>query len=270
MKVRIEKDSISVGNQRITTFVLEYPRFIHSQMMTHRVFSRNASSSRAIPAHKIIATVKENPVIPVEWGKNQRGMFADEELPKELQTEAMKIWLDSADKAVESAEKLNDLGVHKQIVNRILEPYSWISVVLTGTDFANFFALRTDHAAQPEIQAVARKMKELMKENHPHLCEIGKYHLPFSDGNTQDYNHNTLVQSVARCARVSYLNHGTNKRSTILQDNNLYELLLRERHMSPFEHQAKCMGTNRYYFNLLGWASYRYFLQSGRKEYENI
>lgn len=136
-------------NTRITSMELEYPRFIHAEFMTHRKFSRNASSSRAIPVAKMIQAVINNPAMPIHWGKNQAGMQAHEELDDSAKESVERLWLDAKDCAVQVAKEMNDLGAHKQIVNRILEPFTHIHVIVTATDFANFFALRDHEDAQP-------------------------------------------------------------------------------------------------------------------------
>src|SRR5579872_1789847 len=123
IKTEIVADSISQKGHRLTTFVLEYPRMVHAELMTHRVFSKNSASSRAIPIEKFIQTIKDNPAMPEFWGKNQSGMQALEELDEEGKTEAKRLWLEARDIAIQSALKLHSMNVHKQIVNRILEPW---------------------------------------------------------------------------------------------------------------------------------------------------
>lgn len=145
---------------RITTFELVYPRFIHSEFMTHRVFNRNASSSRAIPTTKFIEQVRNEPVMPSHWGKNQKGMQAEEELnPMEI-ADAAFAWQQAATSAAIYAEILRRGQVHKQIVNRILEPFTHIRVVVTSTSWANFYGLRDHKDAQPEIRELAQAMRK--------------------------------------------------------------------------------------------------------------
>ena len=169
IKAEIIADSISPVGYRLTTFILEYPRFIHAEIMTHRVFSKNAASSRAIPIEKMIEQVETNPAMPVWWGKNQSGMQAKEELddnnkkefyfdlgdewseligydtPKQL---AQEVWLKARDEAIVNVHRLNKIGLHKQIANRLLEPWFNIRIILSGTDFDNFcFARAPGRAA---------------------------------------------------------------------------------------------------------------------------
>jgi len=272
IEAKIIKDSIAPSGVRLTTFVLTYPRFIHAEFMTHRVFSRNASSSRAIPVKKQIQMVKDNPAVPLAFTKNQKGMQGGEALTGLEEQEAIRAWLYARDEAVNYANKLADMEVHKQYANRILEPFAHITVVCTATDFDNFFALRVHSAAQPEIHELARQMYELYRTNKPEKLEAGQYHLPFI---TQDdfslnaewfakvqgegYELLQVKRSVARCARVSYLNHeGTVP--TIEQDLQLYERLVGSApiHASPAEHQAMA-GTdpNQRSGNFRGWIQYR-------------
>ncbi|AKO61574.1 hypothetical protein [Stenotrophomonas phage IME-SM1] len=151
--------------KRITTLELEYPRFIHAEFMTHRLFSRNAASSRAIPIAKAIRLIIENTAIPYHWGKNQPGMTAKEECNSlvnvEVATDWYQLisrehaWYKARDNAIEIAESFDSAGYHKQIVNRILEPFAMIKVVVTATEWGNFFNLRSHPDAQPEIKILA-------------------------------------------------------------------------------------------------------------------
>ena len=158
VQARIIADSINARGTRITTFELEYPRIIHSELLTHRVFSRNAASSRAIPVNTMLDLIEANPAMPSHWGKNQPGMQAQEELG-ELEKEAVKqTWLNACKSAVSYARVMNDIKAHKQVVNRITEPYQHMKVVLTGTDFSNWFWLRYHADADPTIAELANKM----------------------------------------------------------------------------------------------------------------
>jgi thymidylate synthase ThyX len=241
---KIITDSIS-NNIRLTTFQLRYPRFIHGEYMTHRVFSRNASSSRAIPVKKLISDIIEDTAMPIHWGKNRPGMQANEEHYDLLQINDENLsreeaWLKARDSAIEIATQFMHAGYHKQIVNRILEPFSHISVVCTATDFNNFFALRSHEDAQPEIKCLSDKMIEELANSIPNQLETGMWHLPYV---LESENYLPLETkrkiSVARCARVSYLRHdGTTP--DITKDVELHDVLVVSRplHASPAEHQA--------------------------------
>ena len=150
--------------------------------MTHRVFSRNASSSRAIPVEKIIRAIRETPAMPVSWGKNQKGMQAHENVDAETARQAEMIWLQGADLAIQTAQQLVDLGIHKQIANRVLEPWAVMSTIVTATDWDNFFELRRHKDAQPEIHELADRMFEAMEGSTPTvLTDSGpdSWHLPY-------------------------------------------------------------------------------------------
>lgn len=256
-------DSISEAGKRITTLSLYYPRFIHSEFMTHRMFSRNASSSRAIPTEKLIQDIIDNPVEPVYWGKNMKGMQAQEELTGDAYEDAQYWWIEARKEALSKARWLHSTGAHKQIVNRILEPYSHIRVCVTATEWDNFFKLRLHPAAQPEMQALAKAMKDAMDASEPKLLTPGQWHLPYVSGEEQAEYGITISKtlSVARCARVSYrLHDGT---PTHMQaDEELYKRLLVEQHISPFEHQASpSVHHNLASNNLYGWMQYRWFIE---------
>jgi thymidylate synthase ThyX len=268
IEVKIIADSISNSGVRLTTFVLKYPRFFHSEFMTHRVMSRNASSSRAIPLHKEIEEVVNNPAIPLSFLKNKPGMQGGD--PLEDQQSAVNLWLEARDKAVECAKKMQDMNIHKQFANRILEPFTHISVVVTATDYINFFGLRYHQDAQPEILELAKKMYQAYNANTPDKLNDGEWHLPFITNkdweeakatctNQNEALQQVLKRSAARCARVSYRNHdGTN--TTLAQDLTLYDRLINSTpaHCSPVEHQAMaCSDPNIRSGNFKGWVQYR-------------
>lgn len=244
---KIVADSISPSGVRLTTMELCYHRFIHAEFMTHRMFSRNASSSRAIPVDKVIEQVINSPAIPVSWGINRPGMQAIEELVEE--EEAEESWKVGVARAVYTAKQLQKHKLHKQIVNRVLEPYQMIRVIVTATEWENFFKLRLHKDAQPEIQELARCMKEVMDEATPDLLQPVQWHLPYiktgefvmSMFSSKKELYNTAIKcSVARCARVSYNNHD-NSSPDIGKDIALADMLLEAGHMSPFEHQGTPM-----------------------------
>ena len=155
---RVLLDSESPAGVRLTTMEVRYPRFIHSELMTHRVFSRNAASSRAIPIRKMIDAVREEPALPLWWGRNQPGMQADAEIDAPTRALAEAEWRRALQDALAHAERLAsaEINLHKQLVNRILEPFAWITVILTATEWANFFTQRTHDDAQPELRHIAR------------------------------------------------------------------------------------------------------------------
>lgn len=231
---------------RLTTFVLSYPRFVHAELMTHRVFSRNASSSRAIPVATMIERATKQTAFPVYWGKNQKGMQAEEELsPKDIER-AKGLWIAAAEQAARYAQEFIDLGIHKQIANRLIENFQNIEVVVTSTKWANFYALRNHKDAQPEIQELARQMFKAHRASVPKLLGPDEWHLPFvsEDERTSLAADVACKVSAARCARVSYLTHDK-KVPTIEDDLKLFERLMGGEvvHASPTEHQAKPVWT---------------------------
>jgi thymidylate synthase ThyX len=249
-------DSIAPSGRRLTTMVCRYPRFIHSEVMTHRVFSRNAASSRAIPVSKMLDQVRAKPAMPVWWGKNQPGMQAREELATSEKLLAANIWLDARDAAIEHAQKLVELGAHKQIVNRILEPWMEMTLIITATEWDNYFNLRTHPDAQPEIQALALSMQKARDDSFPEVLQPGDWHVPFVALRTQSLE-TRLKCSVARCARVSYKNHDGSDPDAE-KDIKLHDGLLASGHMSPFEHQAQAMEDgSQWWGNFAGWMQYR-------------
>ena len=265
---KILLDSVNPAGVRLTTWELTYPRFIHSELMTHRVFSRNAASSRAIPVSKSILAVGEDLVKPIFWGKNQSGMQAREELTGEDVLTCIGAWKQAAIDAITAADLMNTFGAHKQIVNRVLEPFSWITTLVTATEWDNFYNLRLHPDAQPEFQHLAKLMHKERSFifNHSRL-KPGQWHLPLMpDRRELDF----LVQSkvlteealilicVGRCARVSYLTH--NGERDWQADIELARSLLKSGHMSPFEHVAtpRRFGFGkRFCGNFRGWTQYR-------------
>lgn len=263
--VKIICDSIGPAGIRLTTMSLKYPRIIHSELMTHRVFSRNAKSSRAVPVVKEIAAIENDPYIPEIFYKNKSGMQGGEPLLPEEQLLARKYWIDSMKLAIEQAKLLNTLKIHKQHINRILEPYSYMYTGLTSTDWVNFFGLRYHTDADPEIQKLSTKMYESYIEIKPQFLESGQWHLPYINFlDTNDPLKDASLEmklkgSAARMARVSYLNH-EGKMPTIEEDMNLYDRLIRSEnvHASPTEHQAMATGDPGIKSgNLRGWVQFR-------------
>lgn len=244
----------------LITYLVRYPRFIHAEFMTHRLFARNASSSRAIPVKRMIEDVMRDPAMPIHWGMNQRGMQADVENDSPvfintfyedqgridrhtMEYTAKSAWLEGRDRAVEVALAFDAAGYHKQVVNRIIEPYAHINVVVTASNFDNFFWLRRHKDAQPEIRELADRMWEAKQASTPTLLLGGQWHLPFvteDDRARPGVTESDLIKlSVARCARTSYLTHD-GRTPDFDEDTELYERLVGSAplHASPAEHQA--------------------------------
>lgn len=258
ISAEIVTDSISPEDYRLTTFRLRYPRFIHSELMTHRVFSRNASSSRAVPVKKMIEEASDPALraAPARWVKEEPGMQGYTDLIGAELLATQQAWLAGALSAVGQAEVMVRNRAHKQHINRMLEPYLHINVVVTSTDFMNFFGLRLDSAADPTLQALAKAMWVEYLASTPRLLQPGEWHLPFVNMAEEDvergrrhdvigWNGSAMFDiakkvSVARCARTSYTSFATGKRSTVEEDLALYEKLMGQQplHASPAEHQA--------------------------------
>lgn len=257
---KILADHLAPCGKRIVTFEVTFPRIVLAEFNTHRMFSRNSASSRAIPVEKMLARIEADPFIPTYWGKNQKGMQADVELTPKEQDEARFAWLAAKGRAVDWAKTLLDLGVHKQITNRLLEPFLWHTVIVTATEYDNFFALRTHRDAQPEIREIAVMMERLYCEHEPTEVPEGFWHLPLvedqaalmSDGFTAE---EIRQVSVGRCARVSYLTHDGKRDPRA--DIELCRRLRDSGHMSPFEHVARALPMPTTSGNFVGWEQYR-------------
>jgi hypothetical protein len=273
----VEASQSQQTGEKLITFVCKYWRAIHSEVLTHRDFSRNASSSRAIPTAKLLEQIRNEPAGPVFWGKNQPGMQAVEEcdegvihptsgvkLPREL------AWQMMANEAADWAQAWADAGYHKQIVNRVIEPFSFITVVITATSWDNFYALRAHADAQPEIQDVAETMLKIIGDVPVRIIEEtdmkdqAAWHLPFV---SLDERHKfavpmLLAMSAARCARTSYLTHDK-KNPSWEQDEFLYRRLVESKplHASPLEHSALHMADHGRYKNFCGFKQHRHIYE---------
>jgi hypothetical protein len=244
------------------------------------MISKNSASSRAIPVSKAIAAVRADPFIPEEFGKNQPGMKWDNSLEADEAFIARQDWISASEAAIHFAERLNNLEVHKGLANRILEPFKWHTAILSGTEWSNFFALRTDVNAQPEFRKIALMMQELYQSNEPELV-VEEWHLPLVDYQHELYgNHPDCYPknqdagsvnweywkkvSVGRCARVSYLTHDGIRDPQ--KDVELHDRLWESGHLSPYEHIATPEPAERYADdwyeeqwsgNFRGWHQYR-------------
>lgn len=275
---RIIADSVSsVNGKRITTFELEYHRYIHSEFMTHRLISRNSASSRAIPVKAMLGNIKSNPAMPIHWGKNQAGMQAKDELDSPLEGDSEfqgysreDYWKEARDIAIIFAEEYNRMGYHKQIVNRLTEPFQMMKVVATATEWDNFFHLRKHSDSQPEIAELARCMWEALQQSTPEVLQPGEWHTPYvkhhrsairgleyiveysgKTGYEQEADYvlnvdgqeyqvipfiDALKISASCCAQVSYRKQDDSLEKAI----DIYNRLVESKpvHASPFEHQA--------------------------------
>ena len=244
-------DSVSEQGVRLTTFEIEYPRFIHGEFMTHRTLSKNSSSSRAIPIQKMLNQVESNMALPIYWGKNKSGMQAVEEVQGLEKDMSQLEWKNAYYKAKESVEWMVETpNLHKQVPNRLTEPFQMMKVVVTGTDWDNFFNLRIHPDAQPEICMLAYKMYKAMEDSDPIELKVGEWHLPYVDigwngkGDLCYANpcfdfidlEQAIRLSAASCASVSYRTDGM----TLEKADKIFDMLIKAEvvHSSPLEHCA--------------------------------
>jgi thymidylate synthase ThyX len=244
ISAKIICDSISPEGIRLTSFEVEFHRWILAEVNTHRMLSRNYRSSRAVPVAKLIQEVQENPAMPITWLKNRPGMVATEPMTTEEKAVAIELWVKAAYRAAEHAEALIHYGLHKQWANRLLEPFLFAKGVITATDWANFFALRRAPDAQPEFKALADLMHNAMEFSTPVQLQPGEWHLPYvSDEELDLYRGLTDPSGVlrkistARLARVS-VKPFDGETTDINKDIELHDRLFSMKHMSPFEHMA--------------------------------
>lgn len=243
---KILADSISDHGNRLTTFEISYPYIIHAEIMTHRMFSRNTQSSRATPVLTNVKKVQDDPFIPLSFRKNVKGMADGEVMVDETLANAEFVWRQAIEAAILNAKGLASLDVHKALANRVLGPYQWFRMILTATDFDNFFALRCHPEAQAEIRTIAEMMKDQYDKHEPKLLSKDQWHMPLITGDdmplgqlgfTDEYKERLRKISIGRCARVSYLTHDGHYRPNM--DVALHDRLLENGHMSPFEHVAR-------------------------------
>lgn len=254
----IIEDSL-IKDTRITTFLIRLPRIILPEMNTHRVFSRNVSSSRA---KRFSTLLKDTTFKPALWVKNHKGMQGNEIHTGIMSRLADIIWVSSKCSAIVHAWLLEKLNISKQYSNRIIEPYSYVEYLVTATEYSNFIKLRDDNAAQFEIQVVARQIKTLLETNIPRQLNPGEWHLPFvSVAERKLPIINQIKLSVARCARTSYSTQVIHKYD---KDYILHDRLISMFHMSPTEHQVKCTYDNRYSGNLSAGTQYRKLIENER------
>lgn len=264
-KTILRSRNTSRPDKVLSTLLLRYPRCIHSEFMTHRMLSKNSASSRAIPVSKLIKDVEADPYIPLVWGKNQAGMQAYEECVSKVDIDVFseddgwtvaavsreEAWLEGMKDAMLRAKRFDNAGYHKQIINRILEPYAHITVVCSGTEWSNFLGLRDHSAAEPHIQILAAQIRDCLESDPIQDLEPGQWHLPFIDNEFFEINsdskikiidktvYNAIKLAVARCASTSYKTvegfDMTLEKAIEIHDKLVGSIPL---HASPCEHVA--------------------------------
>jgi thymidylate synthase ThyX len=274
-------DSLSPDGCRITTFILELPRIILSELNTHRVFSKSSASSRAIPFDKMIRLVQDNPFIPMAFQKEHKGMQGNEYYEGDQHMTCVEDWLDARNAAIAIARSSFRYSITKQLRNRILEPFMMQRVILTGTDFENFFRLRAHGDAEIHFENLANKMLAAYNESQPNKLKVGEWHIPMGDRfestrieesikickdslkkvgvMLDDTTNAKLAIATARCARTSYNNFEGN--DDYVADIKMTERLIATvpRHLSPAEHIAQCTSNGDYIGNFKGFKQYRKF-----------
>lgn len=260
-RVQILKHSIAPNGHPLVTWVWRFPRILLPEVNTHRVLSRNTSSSRAIPSKKLRKQVIDDPFVPEYVGANQSGMSARQELAGWRRWLALQLWSKGRYAAVFLSWAFEKVGLHKQLANRVLEPWLWCEQIVSATELDNLFKLRDHPDAQPEFQTLARLLREALEESQPTYLHEGQWHIPFIDEETEydlplDVK---LTLATARCARVSYLNF--NGKRDPADDVRLHDQLAASGHWSPFEHSAQALGRYDVGFrgNFRGWLQYRKF-----------
>jgi thymidylate synthase ThyX len=257
-------------NTRLTTFEISFPRWILSEFNTHRLLSRNSASSRAIPIKANIDNIMADTAMPVHWGVNQPGMVADAEANEEVTAAAKTIWYEARNNAIKSAEALSALGIHKQVANRLIENFTYQKVIVTGTEWDNFFWLRCHKDAQPEIRILAELMLKAYNESEPEVLQLGEWHTPYvaharhnvtnelhymnSEGGEFTLDEARKV-SASCCAQVSYRKND----DTVEKAIKVYDMLNLDstddntrKHSSPIEHQATPIPLDEYILDIPG------------------
>jgi len=249
-------DSVAPGCPRLTSLKVRFPHIILPQVLTHRVFSRNTSSSRAIPVHRLMADVERDPFIPREWRYSaDRGMQPGELMSEHDSRHALFCWKNAMERAMIEAGALAVIGASKEHSNRILEPYAHVSMIITATEWKNFFKLRIDPHSQIEIRDLAEAILDAMAASKPRELGIGNWHLPYGDSGYPD-------ESAACCARISYDSHDGG-RASAAANQRLAKMLADEGHWSPMEHQARVGMSGAWRGNFTGnWEQNRKMMEA--------
>lgn len=303
-KTILRSRNAAAPDKVLSTLLLRYPRFIHAELMTHRVFSRNAASSRAIPVKKIIDDILADTAMPIHWGKNQRGMQAVEECDAEVAVgwgsddyifgSRENAWLTARDAAIKQAQAFDEAGYHKQVVNRLLEPFMHITVLVSATEWDNFLDLRDHGDAEPHIAMLAREIRKCLEDGSTiQTLQPGEWHLPFVSseelqamrnaawddgeemrraGSSLSFDDwygvttNAKKLSVARCASTSYKTVDgfdmTLERAIELHDKLVASCPI---HASPAEHVAQADGADK-----IGYPDDFYYRWHNQGEHANF
>jgi len=281
IKAEIVADSINPHGCRLTTFVLRFPRIVLAELNTHRMFSRNSTSSRAIPFETMLKMVQTDPFIPIRFQKDHKGMQGIEYFEGQEREQCVVDWLKARDAAVQAATSFS-MPVTKQLRNRLLEPFMWHTVIVSATEYENFFALRAHKDAEIHIEALAYRMLEAYNVSKPKSLAVGEWHVPFGEQIDDsrllealsagfgispigmDIESPTGIMdglkrkiAIARCARVSYTNF--EGKDDYVADIKLCDRLFgnNPKHLSPTEHVARCEDHSQFVGNFRGWTQMR-------------
>lgn len=269
IEAKIIADSINPKNCRLTTFVVKFPRIVLAEFNTHRALSKNSASSRAISFKRMLEMVKTDPFIPIRFQKDHKGMQGNEYFEGQDHKDCVRDWLNARNKAVEAATNFTH-PVTKQIRNRLLEPFMWHTVIVSGTDFQNFFALRAHKDAEIHICELAHKMLAAYNRSDPVSLLSGQWHIPFGEnidenrikaefniGDPKDLEQYKAKIAIARCARVSYLNFEgkDDYRADVAMCEKLFGSI--PRHLSPCEHIAQSIDGDFHCGNFQGFRQFR-------------
>ena len=301
--VRVERYSISPRGHKLASFVITYPRVCLAEVYTHRLVydtghapgmwngeegvyltertaerdqSKNSASSRAISLEKFVSKIQDDPYVPT-WSMQQKGMQGEQLTDEQKISHANQWCLRMRDQMITGARALHELGVHKQDCNRYLEPWQWVTQIVTSSRWDNYFALRCHHMAFPPFRKIARMMYLALRKETPTQLDYGQWHLPFvplEEQMTVKYwpgvvQHDPdefpieIKRSAARCAWISYEN--ADKIATDEAILSTYKRLFSEIpvHASPVEHQASPMHMTtesvrpELKSNLAGWVQAR-------------
>ena len=278
---RVIADSLNRSGNRLTSLVITLPRIVLAEFNTHRAISRNSASSRAIPFKKILEQVYKNPFVPTRFQQEHTGMQGTKYYVGDAEGAIQSEWLSARDTAMLQAKALNQMGVTKQLCNRLLEPFLYHTIIATATEWENFIALRAHDMAEIHIQDAAYKVLDALNNSTPKMLEPGEWHIPFGDNMDEDkladiYYSQQLESpieaaikiAVARCARVSYMNF--EGKDDYESDIKLHNMLKESGHMSPFEHIAKALPASIQSGNFIGFEQYRKTIEDENKTEERI
>lgn len=258
------------GSPDLITLQVRFPWWLLPEMNTHRVFSRNYGSTRAIPITKLIEEAIHDPALPEVWTSHQPGMQGGSDLTHTQVACAEEQFFKARDAAVSAVRVMKDLNIAKQNANRLLMPFIHVEGIVTATERQNFFDLRCHPDADPTMRALAEAMRDAIEASEPKRLFAGEWHLPYiSDLELRKVFAGTLSRadlpmiSAARCARVSYLRHD-GQQPSVEDDLTLAERLLASKHMSPFEHQARVTGDDgtALWGNFTGWDQFRKMIEA--------